>query len=168
MKLLSWNTRGINSLRKMKIIYQKIKRTNPAIVFLHETKCQANFIQDRMSKIWAHCETMGIDSKGFSGGLCILWDPTRVSLSDFQGTRNSISANFKVVGFPISGLLTIFYGPRHSGDKGSFLNSLTNLRTRVPSEHWVVRGDFNLITSLEEKKMKSLGGNLVVNQTNKG
>ena len=102
-------------MRKMKILYQKIKRTNPAIVFLQETKCQAKFIQERRSKIWAYCESMGIDSKGFSKGICILWDPTRVSLSDFQGTRNSIYANFKVVGFPISGLLRNFYGPQHSG-----------------------------------------------------
>ena len=63
---------------------------------------------------------MGIDSKGFSGGLCILWDLSQVSLSDFQGTRNSISAIFKVIGFPISGLLTNFYGPQHSSDKRSF------------------------------------------------
>ena len=111
MKILSWNTRGINSLRKMKILFQKIKRSNPAIVFLQETKCQANFIQESRSKIWARCESMGIYSKGFSGGLCILWDPSQVSLSDFQGTLNSISAIFKVVGFPISGLLTNVYGP---------------------------------------------------------
>ena len=34
MKLLSWNTRGINSLRNMKIMRKKIKMTNPSIVFL--------------------------------------------------------------------------------------------------------------------------------------
>ena len=136
----------------MKILYQKIKRTNHVIVCLQETKCQANFIQEFRSKIWARYESMGIDSTGFSGGLCILWDPSQVSLSDFQGTRNSISAIFKVIGFPISGLLTNVYGSQHLGDKRSFLKSLSNLRTRMPLEHWVVGGDFNLITSLEEKK----------------
>ena len=95
----------------MKILCQKIKKSNPAIVFLQETKCQANFIQDHMSKIWARCETMGIDSKGFSGGLCIIWDSTWVSLSDLQGTHNSILANFKVLCFPISGLIMNVYGP---------------------------------------------------------
>ena len=115
MKLLSWNTRGINSLRKMKILCQKIKKSNLAIVFLQETKCQANFIQEHKSKIRTRCESMGIDSKGFSKGLCILWDLSWVSLSDFQGTRNSISVNFKVVGFPISGLLRNVYGPQHLG-----------------------------------------------------
>ena len=95
---------------------------------------------------------MGIDSKGFSGDLCILWDPSQVALSDFQGTRNSISAIFKVVGFPILGLLTNVYGPQHSSDMCSFLKTLSNLKTCMPFEHWVVGGDFNLITTLEGKK----------------
>ena len=120
MKLLSWNTQGINSLRKMKILCQKIKKSNPAIVFLKVTKCQADFIQERRSKIWKHCESMGIDSKGFSGGLCILWDLSRVSLFYFQGTRNSIAAIFKAIGFPISGLLTNVYGPQCLNDKRIF------------------------------------------------
>ena len=120
MKLLLLNTRGINSLRKMKVLSQKIKKSNPAIVFLQETKCQANFIQDRKNKIWKHCERMGVDSKEFFGGLCILWDPTRVSLFNFQGTRNSISTIFKVIGFPITGLLTNVYGPQGPNDKRIF------------------------------------------------
>ena len=139
-------------MRKMKILYQKIRKSNPAIVFLQETKFQANFIQERRSKIWTHCESMGIDSKRFSGGLCILWDPSQVSVFYFQGTRNSISAIFKVIGFLILGLLTNVYGPQCLSDKCYFLKTLSNLKTCMPFEHWVVGGDFNLITSLEEKK----------------
>ena len=96
---------------------------------------------------------MGIDSRGFSRGLYILWDPYRVFLTNFQGTRNSLSTNFKVVGFPISGLVTNVYGPQKAGDKRSFLKYLINLRDLNPSVHWVLGGDFNLITSLEEKNV---------------
>ena len=78
---------------------------------------------------------MGIDSKRFSRGLCILWDPSRVSLSDFQGNQNSISVIFKVIGFPISGLLTNVYGPQFSSDKHNFLKTLSNLKTCMPFEH---------------------------------
>ena len=152
MKILSWNTRGINSLRKMKILHKMIKMTNPTIVFLQETKCLANYIQEIRGKIWAICESMGINARGFCGGLCILWDPTRVSLFEFQGTHNSISTNFKVVGLPISGLITNVYGPQKAVDKCSFIKCFINLRARFPSESWVIRNNFNLITSLEEKK----------------
>ena len=78
---------------------------------------------------------MGIDSRGSFGGLFILWDPTRVSLFNFQGTRNSISANFKVVGFPIFGLITNVCGPKKAGDKRSFIKYLINLRDFHPSMH---------------------------------
>ena len=88
----------------------------------------------------------------FFGGLCILWDPSRVSLTNFQETRNSLSANFKVVGFPIYGLITNVYGPQKAGDKSSFFKYLINLGDLNPSVHWVFGGDFNLVTSLEEKK----------------
>ena len=71
---------------------------------------------------------MGIDSRGFSGGLCILWDLDRVSLSNFQGTSHSLSVNFKMVGFPISGFITNVYGPKKVGEKRNFLESLINLR----------------------------------------
>ena len=88
-----------------------------------------------MGKIWSRCESMGIDSRVFSGGLCILWDPSRVSLTNFQETRNSLSANFKVVGFPIYGLITNVYGAEKSRDKRSFLQSLINLRACQHSVH---------------------------------
>ena len=55
-----------------------------------------------------------------------------------------------MVGFPISG--TNVYGPQKARNKGSFLETLINLRVGQPSVHSVLGGDFNLITSLEEKK----------------
>ena len=135
MKLLSWNTRGISNLREIKILRKNIKMTNPTIVFLQETKYLANYIQDRRGKIWEWCESMGIDARGYSGGLCILWDPSRVSLTCFQGTRNSIIANFKVVGFPISGIITNIYGAQKVVDKHIFVISLQNPREILPIEH---------------------------------
>ena len=126
-----------------------IKMTNLVIVFLEETKCLANQIQELRGKIWARCEIMGIDSRGFFGGLFILWDPSQVTLTGFQGTRNSITSNFKVVGFPISRMVTNVYRAQKEWDKCGFLSSLRSLRESFPNDHWVVGGDFNVITSLE-------------------
>ena len=95
---------------------------------------------------------MGIYARGFSGGLSIIWDPSRVNLSGFQGTQNLLTTNFRVVGFPITGMLMNVYGPQSVKDKWDFLGSLRHMRERFPNAHWVVGGDFNLITSLEEKK----------------
>ena len=44
------------------------------------------------------------------------------------------------------------YGPHNAWEKRDFLQSLRRLREGMDNDHWVVGGDFNLITSLEEKK----------------
>ena len=63
-----------------------------------------------------------------------------------------LTDKFKVVGFPISRVVTNVYGPQKVMEKCSFISSLKSVRYILPNEHWVVGGDFNLITSLEEKK----------------
>ena len=119
---------------------------------MQEKKRLANQIQDIKGKIWERCESMGIDARGFSGGLGIIWDPSWVNLSGFQGTWYSLTIYFRVVGFPIKGILTNVYGPQRVGDKRDFLGYLRGFREIFPNAHWAVGGDFNLITSLEEKK----------------
>ena len=71
------------------MLRKNIKKTNPTIVFLQETKCLADQIQELKGRIWEICEGMAIDARGFSRGLGILWDMSQVSLSGFQGTRYS-------------------------------------------------------------------------------
>ena len=61
----------------------KIKRTNPTIVFLQETKFPSTQIQEIGKKIWKGSEGIGIDARGYAGGLGILWDPTMVRLGGF-------------------------------------------------------------------------------------
>ena len=78
---------------------------------------------------------MGIDARGFFGGLGILWDPSQVNLSGFQGTRYSLTTDFRVVGFPIKGMLTNVYGPQREGDKRDFLGYLRGLREIFPNAH---------------------------------
>ena len=73
-------------------------------------------------------------------------------LEGFQDNWYSISAKFKVVGFPISGMVMNVYGPHHTGEKREFLYSLRRLKEEIANAHWVVGGNFNLMTSLEGKK----------------
>ena len=82
----------------------------------------------------------------------ILWDPTGASLGAFQGNRCSLSTEFKVVGFSVEGTIMNVYGPHNAREKREFIKYLQKLRDRRSVDHWVLGGDFNLITSLEENK----------------
>ena len=77
-----------------------------AIVFLQETKCSVNQLQEIRKKIQKGSEGMGIDARGFARGLGMLWDPNKVFLSSFMGNHQFISAKIRVIGFSVSGMIT--------------------------------------------------------------
>ena len=49
-------------------------------------------------------------------------------------------------------MVTNLYGPHNAEEKRDFIKSLRKIQERMDSKHWVLGGDLNLITSLEEKK----------------
>ena len=119
---------------------------------LQETKCEGNFLKERLSKIWYGCQTITIDARGVAGGISISWNPNKVSLSNFLATSFSISASFHHIDSGVKWVLTNVYGPSHPWEKSKFLDSLEFLAGWVAQRHWVLGGDFNLITNLQEKK----------------
>ena len=106
MKIVTWNIRGINSPQKAKIPRKNIQKTNLVIVFLQETKCPTNHLQEISKKICKWSEGMGIDARGFAGDLGILWDPNKVSLSRFNRKHRFISAKYRVICFSVLGIIT--------------------------------------------------------------
>ena len=75
MNTLSWNIRGLNNIQKVRTLSYKIKRQNPTIVFLQEIECPEKRIEEVSKKIWKGSEGMGINVRGFVGGIGIMWDP---------------------------------------------------------------------------------------------
>jgi len=48
--------------------------------------------------------------------------------------------------------ITNIYGPPSPLHKRTFIESLKAIRDTVVGDQWIIRGDFNLITSLSAKK----------------
>jgi hypothetical protein len=44
------------------------------------------------------------------------------------------------------------YGPQYSREKRDFMRELKEIGTSMEYQQWIVGGDFNMITSLEDKK----------------
>ena len=57
-----------------------------------------------------------------------------------------------MVGFPVEEVLTIVYGSHSVGEKRQFIVTIQTIHARLGGKNWVIEGDFNLITSLAEKK----------------
>ena len=57
---------------KVKLLRKNIKQTNLTIIFLQETNCPVAQIEELSKKIWKGSEGIGIDAKGYVGGIGIL------------------------------------------------------------------------------------------------
>lgn len=152
MKLVSWNIRGCNHPRKMKTLARKIKQEKPTVLFLQETKCSSESMEGYSQRIWKGCRVIATDAKGMSGGMAILWQPSRNNMTAGRANTFSVTMDFAIEGRNVKGTLVNIYGPSAFAKKQSILNFLRWQADQASVGSWVLGGDFNLITSLLEKK----------------
>ena len=132
-----------------------LKKDQPYVLFLQETKCTSEIIYQMMAWIYKYCLTIVIDAQGVSGGLSIHWNPLLITLDEATSSRHSLSSSFHIHGSSIKGFIMNVYGPQTVNSKMNLLNHLDwfyNLHLDSP----VLRGgDFNMITNLGVKKVES-------------
>ena len=75
-----------------------------------------------------------------------------MELDNFLSSRHSIYALFHPIGPNMRGLLTNVYGPQLPNQKPSFLHFFQWLFLDQPHPMDIFGGDFNLITSLQDKQ----------------
>jgi len=95
---------------------------------------------------------MEVASQGWEGGLVTFWDSRVIQILSAEATKAFIAMETQVIGNSETYLCTNVYGPQNLEDKFSFLCSLLSLKTRHPNSKLIMGGDFNMITSLLEKK----------------
>eukprot|EP00253_Pinus_taeda_P002560 PITA_02560 len=123
----------------------------PQMCFLQETKCNSTTLERILAKAWPRCRSVAIDASGASGGLAIAWNSQAVSLSDFHASHHLIQASFHLLGTNVHGNLSNVYFPQESGSKCALLNTIELLNRTRYYPLWIIGGDFNMITRLEEK-----------------
>jgi len=105
---------------------------------------------------------MVVDASGASGGLAIAWNTQALTLSDFHASHHLIQAAFHILGTNIHGNLSNVYFPQEAGNKIALLNTIEALNINRRHPLWIIGGDFNMITKLEEK----IGGRTRLEQEN--
>eukprot|EP00253_Pinus_taeda_P019617 PITA_19617 len=152
MKLISWNVRGLNSPGKLRMIRSMIRLGQPQIFFLQETKCNSSTLGSILTKSWPGCNTVAVDASGASGGLAIAWNTQKISLSNLHASHNLIEATFHIIGTNIHGHMTNVYFPQEAPNKIALIDTIANLNSNREYSLWLIGGDFNIITKLEEKR----------------
>lgn len=94
-KIISWNVRGINDAGKRKILRGCLGRWNPIIVYLQETKME--ILSDfTVKSLWKAdgVEWKFLPSKGFAGGILLMWKRDWVTCMDVKIGEITISCLF--------------------------------------------------------------------------
>eukprot|EP00253_Pinus_taeda_P028735 PITA_28735 len=123
----------------------------PQVCFFQETKCNSSKLERILTKAWPRCRSVAVDASGASGGLAIAWNSQTVSLSDFHASHHLIQATFHILGTNVHGNLSNVYFPQESGSKSALLNTIESLNRTRQYPLWIIGGDFNMITRIEEK-----------------
>eukprot|EP00253_Pinus_taeda_P018950 PITA_18950 len=152
MKVISWNARGLNSQAKQRVLKRKFQKFNPEIMFIQETKCSSSSMAKINKKIGRNIEYLEVESQGREGGLAMLWNTRDIQVISAEANKHFIAVEAQITGNSKSFLCVNAYGPQRTEDKISFLSSLNKIISRYPRSKCIIGGDFNMITTLLEKK----------------
>ena len=162
MKLTSWNVRGLNSPGKHRMIKNIIKQERPQICFLQETKCNSDTLGNILSRAWIGSSSVVVDASRASGGLAIAWNLQAIALLDIHASHHIIQETFHILGTNIHRHLTDVYFTKEARNKMALLDTIETLSLHRAHPLWIIGGDFNMITKLEEKQ----GGRTRMEQEN--
>lgn len=73
-KIICWNCRGISAIDTSSRVLCLIRKFNPIIVSLVETRANSDRVDRFCKKVPKHWEWAAILADGFSGGIFVLWN----------------------------------------------------------------------------------------------
>lgn len=152
MKLISRNVRGLNSPSKQRMLKNLIQLEKPSVLFLQEMKGNSATLETILNRVWLGSCSVSVDASGASGGLAVIWNPQILTLQYFPATHFLIRATFHLIGKNIHGHLSNVYFPQNLQQKLELLDTLSVLNSNRKLPLWIGGGDFNIITTLEEKQ----------------
>ncbi|KAJ9678120.1 hypothetical protein PVL29_022881 [Vitis rotundifolia] len=153
MKIISWNTRGLGSRKKRRVVKDFLRSERPDVVMIQETKkveCDRRFV----GSVWTarNKEWATLPACGASGGILVIWDSKKMHSEEVVLGSFSVSIKFTVDGNKQFWLSAV-YGPNSTALRKDFWVELSEI-FGLSSPCWCVGGDFNVIRRSSEK----LGG----------
>ncbi|KAK8675243.1 hypothetical protein V6N13_033312 [Hibiscus sabdariffa] len=157
MKVVSWNVRGMGADVKWSQLRGLIKRHSVDMVFVQESKL-ASFSQLDAKRLWGDDEVNFriTSAEGRSGGLLVLWDKKRFTVSSSICERRFIALKGRWVLEDLEASMVNVYAPNTEGDQLSCWNDLISLRQEWKSRlTWLREGDSNTAFFYRATKIKA-------------
>lgn len=143
MKIISWNTRGLKAASKRLALKNFLKKHNPELVLIQESKCE-EFDITFIKSIWSS-KDIGwefVESFGKSGGILTMWDESKISIIETLKGGYSLSVKCLTLAKK-SCWVTHVYGPNDYRERRHLWSELQSLSVYC-LEPRCIRGDFNI------------------------
>lgn len=150
--ILSWNVRGLGGRDKHPSIKDCIRKAKGSVVIIQETKLET--ISGRLvNDIWGIPSVSWevLPSVGASGGVCIMWDTSKVQVYEASRADFSVSILCQFKGETLRKVVTGVYGPCDRTKRDSFWKELEEIRAYTNGRPWCIGGDFNVIHYQDER-----------------
>ena len=148
IRVISWNCQGLGNPWSARALHDMVRRWNPKVVFLIETKAK-NRRMERIKNRIGLANGLIVPCVGRKRGLALLWT-REIDLEIKCFLQNHIDAVINDAEKSIKWRLTGFYGhpETHRRYESWHLLAFLNNQLHLP---WLCLGDFNEILSNAEK-----------------
>ncbi|KAL4379969.1 hypothetical protein GQ457_02G015520 [Hibiscus cannabinus] len=147
MAVLAWNVRGLGNKESVRGLMNAIRKSEPDIVFISETKQKIRYLEKiKMKMKLVH--SFYVEPIGRAGGLALWWSK-EVQVKILGHGKFFIDAEISGKG-ESEWFGTFIYGPSYKDQKRDFWESMKNLRDDNNAK-WLVIGDSNVVSCQEEK-----------------
>ncbi|KAF7839238.1 ribonuclease H [Senna tora] len=146
MKILSWNCRGIRKAPTVKRLKGLCLKYQPDLLFMQETKCNRNKMQ-RWTRLGLFDYSYCVDPDGSKGGLGVWWNKN-MTVIVIHESKNWIHLKIKNITNQHFFFTGVCGAPVRS-EREILWKYLSDLN--IQTEPWLLAGDFNQVTSMNEK-----------------
>ncbi|KAM3385248.1 hypothetical protein ACQJBY_009276 [Aegilops geniculata] len=154
--ILSWNVRGLNWPARRATVREIAEAHRASILCLQETKLESwtpAIVRELGGGRLDGCAVL--PATGTRGGVAVLWDKAVINFTTHAIGCFSITGKVTVLHSNSSFWLTTVYGPVDDARKDDFLAEMARA-VPLPSEPWLINGDFNVIYEARDKNNLNL------------
>jgi len=145
LKMISWNVRGLNNLRKHLVVKNFLREWNCDVVCLQETKL-VGMDRQIVCSLWScpYVACVALDADQMAGGVLMMWDKRVLERLDVMMGYFFVSVRWQGVGDSFTWACSGVYGPNDNNMTGQTWDELIGIQQYwdVP---WCYVRDFNIV-----------------------
>ena len=150
---MTWNVQGAGNARFLNTLKELIRKYDPTILVLVETKISGRQAEEVCKKIGFDGQ-FRIDAQGFSGGIWLFWKVQLVQIQILTSDAQFVSMAVTFNNLPVWTFTAVYASPQENS-RQSLWQQLNEFSVSH-SQPWLLAGDFNETKSMMERKNCSM------------